>query len=141
MIDSKMLSRDERVVFERWIMDNVDETVVPNDEGDKGALIYNLVHLLRGDGKKYKYLSEQDDELKRWGVSANSGSLVYGVLIQVGEEQSGMIAGPTPNLKGLLDASGDENHFICKLVESGPHILMYKWNNEKWDWEKINENS
>jgi hypothetical protein len=52
-------------VIEEWIVKNVTEDVVPCDEGNCDALIYNLIHLLRdGEGyQKYQYAQKQDDEL------------------------------------------------------------------------------
>lgn len=50
--------------FEEWIIENIDETVVPNDEGNADALVYNLIHLLRGDNRKYDYQPEQDKEIE-----------------------------------------------------------------------------
>ena len=64
----EMLTKDEKIKFERWIIENIDETIVPADEGNDIGLIYNLVHLLRGDGQKYDYKPEQDDEIKSWGL-------------------------------------------------------------------------
>lgn len=52
--------------FEDWIIENIDETVVPRDEGNADALVYNLIHLLRGDVQAYNYLPEQDEEVEAW---------------------------------------------------------------------------
>ena len=57
-----------------WIVKNVDESIVPMDEGNGDALVYNLVHLALGDGKKYNYQPEQDDEIeglmKKYGTNS-----------------------------------------------------------------------
>ncbi|HBF43023.1 MAG TPA: hypothetical protein DDW42_05215 [Desulfobacteraceae bacterium] len=58
----------QRKLFEQWVIETIDETVVPNDEGNPEALIYNLVHLIRGDGQKYDYQDYQDRELESWGI-------------------------------------------------------------------------
>ena len=63
-----MLTQWQKEIFEKWVLANVDETVVPADEGNPEALIYNLIHLIRGDGLKYDYLDEQDRELEDWGI-------------------------------------------------------------------------
>jgi hypothetical protein len=63
-----ILSTEEKARFEQWIIENVSEKVVPNDEGNNLALIFNLVHLLRGDGQTYNYLLEQDTEIESWNV-------------------------------------------------------------------------
>lgn len=52
--------------FEQWIVENVDETVVPLDEGNGDALAYNLLHLLLGDNQQYDYLPSQDAEIELW---------------------------------------------------------------------------
>lgn len=48
----------------QWIVKNVFDGVVPADEGNTDALVYNLIHLVIGDGKFYLYLPEQDAEIK-----------------------------------------------------------------------------
>ncbi len=58
----------QRKLFEQWAIETIDETVVPGDEGNSQALVYNIVHLIRGDGLKYNYLDEQDRELESWGI-------------------------------------------------------------------------
>jgi len=63
-----MLTKDDKIKFEKWIIENIDEMVVPSDEGNGDALIYNLVHLIRGDNRRYDYKPNQDDELKSWGL-------------------------------------------------------------------------
>ena len=52
----------------KWILENVDGTDVPNDEGNDDALKYNLVHLaVEGKGyKHYEYLPRQDAEIEKW---------------------------------------------------------------------------
>lgn len=63
-----ILTPQQKQLFERWVIENVDETVVPADEGNPEGLIYNLVHLIRGDELQYNYLDEQDRELEAWGI-------------------------------------------------------------------------
>jgi hypothetical protein len=51
----------------RWIVENVDASVVPADCGNGDALVYNLVHLAR-DGEDYRpfyYEKEQNREIAR----------------------------------------------------------------------------
>ncbi len=51
-----------------WILENVDASDVPADEGNDEALLYNLVHLAQ-DGKEYEqyaYKPHQDKEIKSW---------------------------------------------------------------------------
>ena len=53
-----------------WILENVDSSDVPADEGNDEALIYNLVHLAR-DGvayEPYAYKPHQDKEIKSWDM-------------------------------------------------------------------------
>lgn len=59
----------ERKIFEQWIIENIDETVVPADEGNGDALAYNIIQVLYY-GKKavmYNYQPQQDEELKAMG--------------------------------------------------------------------------
>jgi len=63
-----ILSADEKEKFERWIIENVDDRIVPNDEGNGLALLYNLIHLLRGDNQQYNYDPQQDEEIESWNV-------------------------------------------------------------------------
>lgn len=62
------MTQHEKALIEQWILDNVNETVVPSDEGSAEGLVYNLIHLLR-DGKgyrRYNYQPDQDAEIARW---------------------------------------------------------------------------
>lgn len=61
------LTDDERKKFEAWILENIDIDIVPRDEGDEDALLYNLIHWVRGDGKLWDYKDDQYQELKSWG--------------------------------------------------------------------------
>jgi hypothetical protein len=60
---SKRLDIRDGVVA--WIIENVDASVIPADEGNDTALVYNLVHLaMDGEGfRPYNYEPEQDDEI------------------------------------------------------------------------------
>lgn len=59
-----ILTEDEKTKFKQWVIENVDETVVPIDEGNGNGLKYNLIHLIFGDGKVYDYKEEQDKEVE-----------------------------------------------------------------------------
>ena len=56
-----------------WIIGNVDVNVIPIDEGDEDALVYNLVHLARDgrDFEHYNYESAQDAEIETWRLGGN----------------------------------------------------------------------
>jgi hypothetical protein len=58
------LTYAERERFEIWILEHVNTKVVPSDEGNENGLIYNLIHLLRGDGLEYIFTEEQDREVE-----------------------------------------------------------------------------
>jgi hypothetical protein len=62
------LSAEERARFERWIINHVDASVVPADEGNSEALVYNLIHLLRGDGLRFEWKPDQIAELRDLGL-------------------------------------------------------------------------
>jgi hypothetical protein len=64
-IKDKIVMADDVERIVRWIVKNVDELVVPDDEGNGDALVYNLVHLAR-EGKiyrRYAYEADQDEEI------------------------------------------------------------------------------
>jgi hypothetical protein len=63
------LTDEQKELFKRWIIENVDDNVVPGDEGDGDALAYNLIQLLYygNAGKMYSYQSRQDKVIKSWG--------------------------------------------------------------------------
>lgn len=61
----------------KWIVENVSDLDVPDDEGNGDALRYNLVHLAR-DGKDYRhyyYAEDQEDEIAtNFGISTKLDS-------------------------------------------------------------------
>jgi hypothetical protein len=63
------MTSEDRAKIEAWILNEVSAAVVPSDEGNEEALIYNLIHLLRDgrDFEPYSYKPEQDAELASWG--------------------------------------------------------------------------
>lgn len=63
-----MLTEKEKARFCAWVVDHVDERVVPQDENNGPALIFNLVHLIAGDGEQYEYKPHQNAELARMGL-------------------------------------------------------------------------
>ncbi len=70
------LSPEEKERFVAWVIAHVDERIVPCDEGNSAALIYNLVHLIRGDQEKYDYRPHQNDELESMGFARGDNDLV-----------------------------------------------------------------
>jgi hypothetical protein len=66
----KKLKNDDNVIDSddiiEWIIKNVSSNVVPADEGNGDALVYNLVHLAAyGSGfNHYDYEPKQDAEIK-----------------------------------------------------------------------------
>ena len=72
------LSAEEKAKFIEWIKANVDERVVPGDEGHGDALAFNLIYLIKLgpffeeggkflDASRFKYLPEQEEEIESWG--------------------------------------------------------------------------
>jgi hypothetical protein len=70
------LTAYEKARLSQWIKENVDESVVPGDEGHGDGLAFNLIHLLLEgpfrDGEflsagRFKYLPEQEEEIDSWG--------------------------------------------------------------------------
>ena len=65
------LTDEQKKLFVEWIKEHLmSRKVVPNDEGNEDALIYNIVHnILDGpDFAPYNYESEQDKELASWNM-------------------------------------------------------------------------
>jgi len=60
------LTAEEKRRFEEWIIANITARIVPSDEANGEALVFNLVHLIRGDGELYSYTPEQDEEINKW---------------------------------------------------------------------------
>jgi hypothetical protein len=71
------LTEEEIAKFEKWIVANVDESVVPADEGFAEGLVYNLVHLLRGDNNRFDYKKEQYEEMALWGLISPDALIYY----------------------------------------------------------------
>jgi len=62
------LTDDEKQRFSQWVIENIDAQVIPNDEGYGEALVFNLVHAIRGDNERYAYHDAQHAEMKQWGL-------------------------------------------------------------------------
>lgn len=60
------LTNEEKVRFGRWVIENIDARIVPGDEGNSDALVYNIVHLIYGNSDRYHYKPDQDLEIARW---------------------------------------------------------------------------
>ena len=65
------LSDQDKEKFIEWVKLNVDETMVPEDPGNGGALVFNMVHAIRGDNERYSGESSQDDDIAQWMLSKN----------------------------------------------------------------------
>jgi hypothetical protein len=65
-----MLNKNEMI---EWVKNNITcRNIIPNDEENDDALIYNLVHFIL-DGKYYQhydYLPEQDAEIESWNLGS-----------------------------------------------------------------------
>lgn len=59
------LTEQEKETFTRWVIQEVDERIVPEESWGDG-LKFNLVHLIAGDGELYNYQPEQDAEIEGW---------------------------------------------------------------------------
>jgi len=60
------LTDTEKQRFCQWVIENIDERIVPNDEGLSIGIVFNLVHAIRGDNELYDYHEEQDNEITFW---------------------------------------------------------------------------
>lgn len=59
-----VLTEIEKRRFRTWVIENVGSHLVPSDEGLGGALVYNIVHAIQGDGKLFAYRADQFDEIE-----------------------------------------------------------------------------
>jgi hypothetical protein len=57
---------EEKARFEKFIIENVSDDTVPADEGNIDALVYNLIHMIRGDNRRYDYQDDQHKEINEW---------------------------------------------------------------------------
>lgn len=65
------LTEQDKERFIEWVKSNVDETMVPEDRDNGGALVFNLVHAIRGDNERYNAEQQQDDDIAQWMLSKN----------------------------------------------------------------------
>lgn len=65
------LTEKEKERFIEWVKSNVDESMVPDDPANGGALVYNLVHAIRGERERYKGKPKQDEIIQQWLLSKN----------------------------------------------------------------------
>lgn len=64
---------DEHEIIVKWIINNVDVSVVPADEGSENGLLYNMIHKVLGDGKEYDYKDEQVREVIYYKLKYKDG--------------------------------------------------------------------
>jgi len=57
------LTQEEKDTFIKWVIENINSDVIPEDEGDSKALIFNIIHRINGDKETYNYLRHQDEEM------------------------------------------------------------------------------
>lgn len=65
------LTEQDKERFIEWVKSNVDESMVPEDRDNGGALVFNLVHAIRGDNERYNAEQQQDDDIAQWMLSKN----------------------------------------------------------------------
>ena len=65
------LTEKEKERFIEWVKSNIDESIVPEDAGNGGALVYNMVHAIRGDNERYSGKRKQDEDIAQWLLSKN----------------------------------------------------------------------
>ena len=65
------LTDDQKRLFVEWVKNDLQSyKVIPRDEGNEDALIYNIVHnIMDGpDFRPYNYEPEQDKEIKSYAL-------------------------------------------------------------------------
>ena len=65
------LTDQEKERFIEWVKSNIDETIVPQDAGNGGALVFNLVNAIRGNRERYSGTEDQDEAIAQWMLSKN----------------------------------------------------------------------
>ncbi len=65
------LTDKEQERFIEWVKLNVDETIVPEDASNGGALVFNLVNAIRGSRERYSGTEDQDEAIAQWMLSKN----------------------------------------------------------------------
>lgn len=65
------LKDNEKERFIEWVKVAIDETIVPDDKGNGGALVFNLIHAIRGDNERYNAEPHQDEAIAQWMLSKN----------------------------------------------------------------------
>lgn len=48
------------------------------------------------------------------------------------EDGSGMMAGPTPNIREMLDTSADEGDVLFEFAQNHEAVTLYRWINNSW---------
>lgn len=61
------LSQEQRNLFKQWVLENLTGDLVPDDEGNQTALLYNIIHWIERDNQRYNYQPEQDKEIEAYG--------------------------------------------------------------------------
>lgn len=66
------LTNIQQQIFEEWVVEHLSRLrdVVPDDEGNQDALIYNLVQAIRGSRDRYEGREDQDAEISTWHLDA-----------------------------------------------------------------------
>ena len=65
------LTSQDKERFIEWVKSNIDESIVPDDKDNGGALVFNLVHAIRGDNERYDAEPQQDEDIAQWMLSKN----------------------------------------------------------------------
>ncbi len=65
------LTEQDKERFIEWVKSNVDSSIIPEDKTNEGALVFNLVHAIRGDKERYESEPHQDDAIAQWKLSKN----------------------------------------------------------------------
>ena len=65
------LTEQEKENFIEWVKSNIDETIVPEDAGNGGAIVFNMVHAIRGDNERYNAEPQQIEDITQWMLSKN----------------------------------------------------------------------
>lgn len=140
MTDREMINMMKRNNFNKWQEEHPEENMA-EEFGKRIAKVmmelksshaYFIIQLACGEIS----WEEAEEILNKIIKNEKIDKIHYGIGVLLNNTY-GMLAGPTLDIKSLLDCSGEINAYILQLKSDGQHIPLYRWNNLLWNWVKI----
>ena len=60
------MTTEEKLLFIKWVTMNINNSIVPPDEGNTEGLIFNLIQLIIGSEERWCYEEEQKENVEEW---------------------------------------------------------------------------